>query len=761
MRVVSSSPMIRSVVSWRAAGIGLVLALAAVSFSESAFAQNPSKKAVPATKLLTVERIFSDPPLVPPAPTGIEWLPDSRGVTYLRKPQKGEKAATRLIVREVPSGREKTLCVVDTIAVPADVKESADDKMEIDGYTWAKTGFLMLFAYKNEIFTFNRKNGEVVRRTQNNEPEENPAFSPDGKKIAFTRANDLWVLDLDANTETQLTTTGSDNLFNGVLDWVYEEELFTRGETRAFWWSPDSRWIAFYEFDESPVPGFPLVDFLPTHNTTEIQFYAFPGDSIALVRVGVVDAATGATKWMKADATDDSYLARAYWLRDNAHLAIEKLNRHQDRLTLFFADARTGECREVLAETSDTWVDVTDDQRFYDAKDCFVWKSDRDGFAHLYLYANDGSLIRQLTAGTWEVTSLDGVDEKEGIVYFTGTKETVLERHLYRVFEKDGTIERLTGREGAHAVTFSPDFKFYYDRYSSTTVPRLMTVHAASGKELFTLDKPDIAELESYKLPKPEISAIPSSEDVVFFGSMIKPTDFDPSKKYPVLVYTYGFPGGQVVQNAWGRTYYLWHASMAQRGYIVFSMDGRGSPGRGKQWASADHKNIGLAALADHLAAVEYLKTLPYVDGSRIGIWGWSGGGTMTALAMLKSPGVFKAGAAVAPVTDWRFYDVVYTERFMKSPKDNEKGYHDASPSNFTSALEGALLLVHGTADDNVHMQNSLYLTRELIKAGKDFDLMIYPGGAHGMGGDKERMHLYKKLTRFFDEKLDPCYNIN
>jgi dipeptidyl-peptidase-4 len=756
MRVVSWSCLRRRRTIWQGIAFGLVLAVGLGSIPRGATSVTPSKEIAAPKKVLTVDRIFSDPPLVPPAPSEIQWLPDSRGVTYLKKTAGGDNKATRLVMREVPSGKERTLCVVDTITVPADLKKGESDTLEISAYQWAKTGSLMMFEFRDEIFTFSRRDGEVLRRTQNDTPEDNPTFSPDGKKIAFTRKKDLWVLDLDSKTETRLTTTGSDSLFNGVLDWVYEEELFSRGNDRAFEWSPDSKRIAFLEFDESPVPRFPIVDFIPVHNTTETQFYPVPGDSNPIVRVGVVDLSTGGATWMSVDTRDDSYVARIHWLRDSAHLAIEKLNRNQDRLTLFLADARSGEAREILTETSDAWVDVTDSQHYYDTKDRFVWGSDRDGFLHLYLYGNDGTLTRQLTQGRWTVSELNAVDEKRGVVYFTGLEKSILERHLYRTSEEVGEIERITEREGTHAVTFSPDCKYYFDRFSSVTTPRVITLHAASGKELFTIDKPETSELETYALPAPEFFTVTSENGLTFHCSTIKPRDFDPSRKYPVLVYTYGYPNAQVVQNQWGRSTYLWHAAMAQGGFIVFSLDNRGSYGRGKEWASTDLKTIGLKGLEDQVAGVAYLKSLPYVDASRIGIWGWSGGGTMTALAMLKAPGVFTAGAAVAPVTDWRFYDSIFTERYMKGPKDNEAGYRDASPVNFADSLEGAFLLVHGTADDNVHMQNSLYLARELIKAGKDFDLMIYPGGAHGIGGNKERAHLFNKLTRFFEEHLKP-----
>ena len=705
-------------------------------------------------KPLTLERIFSDPPLVPPAPAGIQWLPDSKGITYLVAPRKGESFPARLVVREVPSGKERTLCVVDTITVPADLKKGDADTLRIRSYDWAESGNLMKFQYRDEIFTFDRRSGEVRRRTHNDSPEDNAAFSPDGKKIAFTRANDLWVLDLGTDAEMRLTTTGSDSLFNGVLDWVYEEEIFSRGDRRGYWWSPDSRKIAFLQFDESGVPVFPIVDFIPVNNAVERQYYPKPGDRNPAVRVGVIDLPTGVTMWRDVDPTRDLYVARVHWLRDSRTLAVEVLNRAQDGLKLYFANTDLGELREILAEESDSWVDITDAKHFYETSDRFVWASDGDGFLHLYIHAIDGTIERRLTDGNWDVTELNAVDEKKGFLYFTGLEKSFRERHVYRVSEKGGPIKRLTEREGTHAAVFSPDARYFYDRFSSVTVPRLVTVHDASGKELFVLDKPVTAELEEYGLPAPEFSTFTSAEGTTFHYSMVKPRAFDPSAKYPVLIYTYGFPNAQEVRNRWGGWTAIWHAMLAERGFIVFTMDGRGSYGYGKTWAAAALDTIGLASLEDHVAGVEYLKSLPYVDGSRIGIWGWSGGGTMTALAMLKTPGVFRAGAAVAPVTDWRFYDSIYTERYMKLPSENEGGYREASPANFAAGLEGALLIAHGTADDNVHFQNTVYLVNELTKAGKQYELAVYPGGGHGIGGDKTRLHLFTKITKFFEKEL-------
>ncbi|MFQ5512744.1 MAG: S9 family peptidase, partial [Candidatus Krumholzibacteriia bacterium] len=705
-------------------------------------------------RALTIERIYADPPLTGRAPSSIRWLPDSKGVTYLRKVGEGDAKQTHLIVSRVTSGKERILCVADTIAVPEDLLEEESDKFAIGSYRWAKKGSHMVFRFKGDIFTFDSRNGRVVRRTRSEEKEGNVAFAPDGDKIAFTRGHDLWTVDLESNTERRLTTTGTDSLLNGVLDWVYMEELFTRGNVKGYWWAPDSRSIAYLEIDESPVREFPIVDFVPAYNTADMQHYPKAGAANPVVRIGVYNLERGTTRWLGVDTSDDGYIARVYWLRDGKTVAIEKLNRNQDKLSLLFADSETGGVREILEESKDTWINVTYMKHYYENKDLFVWNAERDGNSHLYLYKSDGTQVRQLTRGPWEVSALNGVDEKRGHVYFTALKTSVLERHLYRVAEKGGRIRQVTKRPGTHQVTFSPDYRYYIDRFSNTDTPRVISVHDAAGKALFTIDEADRTELAGYGLPVSEFFAFTSKDGLEFQCSMIKPPNFDASKKYPVLVYVYGGPHAQVVRNRWGGSRYLWHAYMAQRGCIVFSLDNRGSYGRGTEWEDPILKNMGRVELEDQVAGVEYLKSLPYVDGSRIGIWGWSYGGYMTSLAMFKTPGVYRAGASVAPVTDWRFYDTIYTERYMKRPQDNEDGYDEAAPINFVEGLQAPFLLVHGTADDNVHMANSIRLVHELIKEGKAFDLMVYPRKLHGISGRTSRVHLYKRLTRFFDEHL-------
>jgi dipeptidyl-peptidase-4 len=720
-------------------------------------AQEPETEIRPAgEKLLTVEAIFAKPPITGQAPKAVRWMPDSRRVSYLMVQGEGDDPETHLMAARLPDGKRETLCIVDTIPVPEDLRSGEKPTFSLASYEWSKKDELAVFQFKGDIFTFDAKTGQVARRTKTEAKEANVTFAPDGSKIAFTRKNDMWTIDLVSGKEARLTTTGSDSLLNGVLDWVYMEELFTRGDVQGYWWSPDSRAIAYLQTNESPVHRFAIVDFANTYNTATLQAYPKAGFPNPIVRVGVYSFATGKTTWMKVNTTDDSYIARVYWLGDSRQVAIEKLNRAQDELKLLFADASTGEAREVLEETKPTWVNITYMKHYYEGGAKFIWGSDRGGFTHLYLYRTDGTLQGQITDGPWEVTSLDAVDEKRGHVYFTALEKSILERHLYRVGENGKGFRRVTRGEGTHSVTFSPDDRYYIDVFSNVATPPATSVCNVEGELLFTLFDSKEADITDYTLPAPEFFAITSREGVEFQCSMIKPPHFEADEKYPVLVYVYGGPHSQVVRNVWGGSGYLWHASLAQRGYIVFSLDNRGSFGKGPAWENPILKKMGNLELADQIAGVEYLKSLPYVDASRIGIWGWSYGGYMTCLALFKAPGVFAAGAAVAPVTDWRLYDSIYTERYMKQPKDNEEGYDDSAPLNFVDGLEVPFLLIHGTSDDNVHMQNSMRLIEKLVDEGKQFDLMLYPGKFHDIGGEAAKIHLYNKLTGFFERTLGP-----
>jgi dipeptidyl-peptidase-4 len=701
---------------------------------------------------LTVERIFSDESLSGDLPGGIQWLPNGEQLSYFSERDVEGEEKSVFIICDVPSGVERFICIPDTIAVPEDLAESEDQEFHIGSYEWSEDGRFIIFLYHGEVFTLDIESGAVTRRTQSEDHEENVALSPDGSAFAFTRENDLYYSKHDA--EIRITSTGSDTLYNGVLNWVYMEELFTRGNTRAYWWSPDGRAIAFMEIRDGRVPEFPLVDPTPANGRVEMQRYPKAGDPNPVARIAVYDLAEDQLYWIDPLSDEDGYIARLHWLSDGRRVAVEKLNRNQNSLELLFVDYKTGNTSTILEETDSTWVNVTYMKHYYETESRFVWASERDGRSHFYLYDLEGNLIRQVTKGPWDVRSLDGVDEKEREIYFTATEKSPLERHLYRTTERGKELRRLTRRAGSHRIDLAPNQRYYLDYYSSIDTPTELSVHDANGKHLFKLGEP--AEREEFlrSLPKPEFVTIKSDEGLSFQCQMIKPSRFDHHKKYPVIVYTYGGPYSQVVGNRWGGSFYLWHAMMAERGYIIFSLDNRGTFGKGREWINPVHKRLGEIELADQLAGVEYLKTLPYVDSHRIGIWGWSYGGFMTCLALSKAPDVFRAGVAVAPVVDFRLYDSIYTERYMKRPQDNEEGYDDNAPLNFVENLESPILLIHGIDDDNVHMQNTIVFADKLIEEGKDFDMMLYPKKEHSIRGTAARTHLFNKITSFFDENL-------
>jgi dipeptidyl-peptidase-4 len=733
--------------------LALVL-LGAITTTAWAAARAATPSAAPPREgALTVERIFGDHPIVGKLPSGIRWVGDGSGVSYLQSRGDGENARTVFVVRSVPSGKERIVCIPDTAVVPADLVQSDGDKFQIDSYEWDRGGRRILFSYGGDLFTVERKDGRIRRWTDTNQDENDAGFSPDGMKIAYTRANDLYVLDLERENEIRLTNSGCDSVLNGVLDWVYMEELYTRGDRRAFCWSPDSEGLAFLQLMESQVPRFPLVDWMESNPEPEFQYYPKPGDVNPRARVGIVRADGGDIKWVDTGTSDDSYIPHLSWLGDGSAVAIVRLNRDQDRLALIFADAGTGRASVVFEEKADTWVNVNSLQHYYEKKRQFIWGSERSGHQHLYLYDRDGSLKHEITWGDWEVISLDGVDESKGRVYVTANKKTVLEHHLYEVSDKAGEVRQITSGDGTHSVALSPDFRYFIDRFSNERRPTVVTVRDIKGHELFEIGDQMTPELEKTTRPVPEFLTFKSTSGRDFYCSITKPTAFNPLEKYPVLVYVYGGPHDQVVGRRWSSSS-LWHGMMADRGYIVFAMDNRGSSGRGKEWEDTIARKLGQHELEDQIAGVDYLRSLPYVDGERIGIWGWSYGGYMTLMALFKAPDVFKVGAAVAPVTDWRLYDSIYTERYMKLPAENEEGYRDSSPINFVDDFSGRLLLLHGDADDNVHTQNTYQLIQRLIEAGKPFDFVPFPQKDHGISGPTARVHLFTRMTEFFDEHL-------
>ncbi|WP_080236692.1 S9 family peptidase [Spirosoma rigui] len=596
-------------------------------------------------------------------------------------------------------------------------------------------------------------------------------FSPDGKRVAFVRDNNLFVVD-QAGTETQITTDGKPNaISNGAADWVYEEEF---SMARAFEWSPDSRRIAWIRFDERRVPEYDMQVWGSLY-PVEYRFkYPKAGEANSLVTVWIADLSPAATRLPKrvqaqTGSETDIYLPRIQWTKNAALLSVRRLNRLQNKLDLLHVDAATGQATTLLTETSPTYVDLefTDDLRYLSDGKSFIWSSERSGFKQLYLYGLNGRLIRPITApagsagstAPFEVGSVYGIDEKSNSIYYTSTEVSPLERHLYRIGLDGRGKQRLTTEAGTYTATFSPDFSYYLLYHESAHAPISVTLRAtANTSSLRVLESNEELKtrLAGFALAPKQFFRTKAADGTSLNGWMIKPADFDSTgqKKYPVLMFVYGGPGSQTVKNDWDTRDYFWYQTLAQKGYIIVSVDGRGTGARGNAFRTATYAQLGKLETEDQIAAAIQLKTLPYVDPARVGIWGWSYGGYMSALCMTLGADVFKAGISVSPVTNWRFYDSVYTERYLKRPQENANGYDNNSPVTHASKLKGPLLLIHGTGDDNVHFQNSIAFTDALIAAGKQFESFYYPNRNHGIYGGNTRLHLYQMMTNFVEKNL-------
>jgi dipeptidyl-peptidase-4 len=596
-------------------------------------------------------------------------------------------------------------------------------------------------------------------------------FSPDGKRVAFVRNNNLFVADL-AGKETQLTTDGKPNsIINGAADWVYEEEF---SMARAFEWSPDSRRIAWIRFDERRVPEYDM-QLWGSLYPVEYRFkYPKAGEANSLVTVWTADVTETAGRPVKkvqaqTGSETDMYLPRIQWTKNPNLLSVRRLNRLQNKLDLLHVDATTGQATTLMTETSPTYVDLefTDDLRYLPDGKSFIWSNERSGFKQLYLYAMNGKLIRPITgtAGSessttpYEVGSVYGIDEKTGTIYYTSTEVSPLDRHLYRIGIDGRNKQQLTSEAGTYTANFSPDFSYYLLYHDSAHAPVSVTLRStANTNSLRVLESnSDLkTRLAGFSLTPKQFFQTKAADGTPVNGWMIKPAAFDSSgqKKYPVLMFVYGGPGSQTVKNDWDTRDYFWYQTLAQKGYIIVSVDGRGTGARGNAFRTATYAQLGKLETEDQVAAAIQLKTLPYVDPTRVGIWGWSYGGYMSALCMTLGADVFKAGISVSPVTNWRFYDSVYTERYLKRPQENASGYDDNSPVTHAAKLKGPFLLIHGTGDDNVHFQNSIAFEDALISAGKQFQSFYYPNRNHGIYGGNTRLHLYQMMTDFVEKNL-------
>ena len=581
---------------------------------------------------------------------------------------------------------------------------------------------------------------------------QEPSLSPDGSKVAYIYNNNIFVWDIAANYTKQLTLDGVKNkIINGITDWVYEEEF---AFVRAFEWNSDGSKLAFIRFDETKVPEFSMDVYGANLYQTQTKFkYPKAGEVNSEVSLHIVDVDT--YDITQVDLDDPYYIPRIKWMNDPNFLSVQTLNRHQNKLRLYAVNARNNTVSIILEETDDAYVSVTDDLTFL-ADDSFIWTSEKDGFKHIYLYNVEGKLMNQVTKGPWEVTKFYGYDQNEDLIYYQSTENGSINRDVYSVRSNGKNKRRLTTKLGQNTADFSADFTYFINAFSNASTPPEYTLHnALNGKKVKDIlnNQGLISKLEDYRINSKEFSTIAINGNELNMW-MIKPYDFDPTKKYPLFMTQYSGPGSQKVSNSWMDTNDYWFQMLANEGYIVVCVDGRGTGYKGADFKKVTYKELGKYEVEDQIAAAKKLSELSYIDESRTGIWGWSYGGFMSTNCLLKGNDTFEMAIAVAPVTSWRFYDTIYTERFMRTPQENPSGYDENSPFNYPELLKGKYLLVHGSADDNVHVQNTMRMVEALVQANKQFDWAIYPDKNHSIFGGNTRLHLYTKMTDFIKENL-------
>jgi dipeptidyl-peptidase-4 len=690
----------------------------------------------------TIDDIAARRPAVPITPV---WSPDGQSFIY---EEDGD-----VYLYGVAEHKAKKWFKLETLERAAHKTSEAKQfgwqnrRVESESLQWFPNNKDVLAAGGGDIFVVHR-GGKYDQVTNTAIDEEDPKLSPDGKEVLYRSNSNLYVIDLASKQGRQLTFDGTATLLNGELDWVYPEELDLGTAT---WWSPDSKQIAYLQFDVSHEFVYPHADLVGERAISEPQRYPQAGTPNAYVKVGVIAAQGGATKWMAVGPTANTLLARVAWLPDSSKLAVERFSRLQDKLDLLFCEPSRGAVETVLHEQSKTWINVADNLYLLKSRPEFLWTSERSGFRHIYRYSSKGELLGQLTSGDWEVTTIAAVDESKQRVYYTSSETGPLEWQLYSIALRGGERSRLTSEDGTHLIHANPTGSYYVDDFSSLKHPHETTVRSSTGADTAVLKPVDRSLLNDFELQPSEILEVKTPDGTTLYGRLLKPAGFQRGTKYPAIVEVYGGPGVQSVRDDW------YEPGMdqvyAQRGYVVWQLDNRGSNGRGHAFEEPIFRELGKQEVADQRLGVEHLIGMGFVDPKRIGITGWSYGGYMTIHSMLLAPDIFKVGVAGAPVTDWHNYDTIYTERYMGLPEDNQKGYDASSNVQNASRIEGKLLVVHNLEDDNVLFQNTMQMADALEKADKQYFLQLYPQKTHGVSGPL-RKPMYEAMLGFFDRNL-------
>ncbi|GHA06948.1 peptidase S9 [Arenicella chitinivorans] len=736
----------------------LLAFLLLLSVSVSAFGQTP----------LSIERIFSSPSLDGSAPRTLAISPDGQRVTFLRGKQ-DDYERYDLWAYQIESGKTEMLVNSDDLHQGdeqlSDEEKARRERLRLSGsgivdYSWSSDGKALLFPLAGDVYYYQLADGKraasVKKLLDTPEFETDIQLSPNSTYISFIRDQNLYVLNIETGKETAITRQGGGHIKYGMAEFVAQEEM---GRLTGYWWSPDERHIAFTRVDEAPVEVITRSEIYADSIEMIEQKYPLAGTDNVDVQLAIQNVSSGKRQWIDLGKEKDIYLARGEWAKDNVHFTYQIQSRNQQQLVLWAFNINTDQQRPLITETSDTWVNLHKALRFLDDQAHFIWASERDGYKHLYLYHLQHGLVRQLTQGDWVVTSLDAVDETNQQVYFSGRKDSVIENHVYRVPLGGGEVVRVSQRDGFHSVKFSENALIYVDNFSTINSPPQVSVHQANGKQLTWLAENAInAEhpLAPYQTQwvQPEFGTLTTQDDARLHYRLYKPKTI--KHKHPVIVFVYGGPGVQVVTNKWYGQRGLLMQHWVNKGYVVFSIDNRGSKYRGKAFEDPLYLKMGEVEVRDQIEGVKFLRTLPYVDPQRIGIYGHSYGGYMSIMSMFKGADYFAAGVAGAPVTDWRLYDTHYTERYMGDPRQVDDAYTAASVFPHADGLGGPLLIYHGMADDNVLFTHATMLYKHLQDSAIPFESMDYPGKKHSIRGKNTQIHLFYTISNFFDRNLRP-----